>query len=50
MNFDNCTTRDYYIHSESIGLEGVNCHIQAVGTQAQQVLIDHYPFEAVMPS
>ena len=50
MNFDNCTTRDYYIHSEYIEREGVNCCIQAVGTQAQQVLIDHYPFEVVMPS
>ena len=49
MTFDNCTTRDYYIHSEYIELEGVNCHIQAVRTQAQQVLIYHHPFEAVVP-
>ena len=46
ITFDNCTTRDDYIHSEYIELEGVNCHIRAVGTQAQQVLIYHYPFEA----
>ena len=46
VTFDDCATRDYYIHSEHIDIEGVNCRIRAAGTQAQQVLIYHYPFEA----
>lgn len=46
VTFDDSVTRDFYIRAESIDLEGVNCRIRAAGTQAQQVLIYHYPFEA----
>lgn len=41
VTFEGCATRDYYICSEHIELEGVNCCVLSAGPQAQQVLVYH---------
>ena len=45
VTFEDSATKDYYIRCDELELNGVKCHVLGAGSQAQQVLVYHYPYE-----
>ena len=44
VTFEDSATKDYYIRYDELEFNGVKCRVSGAGSQAQQVLVYHYPY------